>query len=661
MNFPALHKQQYFDFAVVAALSVICGWLWWLTPLGERWQRASYDYLFRFGARTQTDQVTLILMDTPSYNGLKQARGQPWDRGLHAELLNRLADDGCRLVVFDAFFRAPREPETDAALAQAMQRQRKVIVMAAQEQVSDPQFVQVKPALPAEMFLAAAGTNWGVAWLDPDLDNVVRRLWPFPSPGPYASLPWRVATALGAELSSKPEQRWLRYYGQDGPGEVMSYERASVQRANYFRDRVVFIGTAPETTLLDGEADEFATPYTRWTGESSAGVKLMATASLNLLHGEWLRRWPASVECGVLLAAGILLGGLARMKPILASIAAVTGFFVVGGGAISWSYFTNDWFPWLIIAGAQLPVAWVSALSLKVWRSFQANARNLPGARKMPATPGYELFHPPLGEGAYGVVWLARKHTGEWCALKAVYQEKFGHDAAPFEREFDGVTRYQPISGRFPELLRVDFVSQRRDGCFYYVMELGDSLAGGWEREPTRFRPHNLAAERARHENRRLPVGDCLRIGSQLAAALELFHQHGLIHRDIKPENVIFVNGLPKFADFGLIADLRPTELVKTFIGTAGYMPPAPEVPGTRTADIYALGMVLYVLSSGSSPEVFPALATALVANDGMHEFHPLNQIITKACQPEAKDRFASAQELHAALQKLWESRNLDG
>ncbi len=650
MRIQVIIHHRYFDFAVVAALSVICGWLLWLMPLGESWKRASYDYLFRFGARANTNQVTLVLMDNSSFAQLKQTRGEPWDRGLHAQLLNRLADDGCRLVIFDSFFRAPRAAATDTALVNALRRQNQVLLMAEQAELSHPDFLEVQPILPEKIFLEAARTNWGVAWLDPDMDSVVRRLWPFPSPGPYASLPWQAASLMGAELSTKPAERWLRYYGPDGPGAKMSYSFALSQPTNYFHNQVVFIGTQPSTTLLDGEVDKFATPYSSWTGESSAGVKIMATAYLNLLNGEWLRRWPAWFELGILLASGLALGVCSRLKPITVCVVAGMGSVGVSLGAISWSYFTNDWFPWLIVAGGQIPCALVSVLGIKLFRVFELNSKNKKKAHKIPVTPGYELFQPPIGEGAYGVVWLARSQAGQWCAVKAVYQEKFGKDLDPFDREFNGVTRYQPLSGKYPGLLRVEFVSQKQDGYFYYVMELGDSLVPGWEKDATCFKPHNLGAERARHDNRRLPVCDCLRLGAELAESLELFHQHELIHRDIKPENIMFVNGRPKFADFGLIADRRPTDQVKTFVGTAGYMPPPPECPGTTQADIYALGMVLYVLSTGRAPDIFPAIATTLVTNRQTEDFFPLNRIITKACQPEPKDRYASAKEMHAAL-----------
>ncbi len=249
-------------------------------PLGDPWVNASYDYLFRFGARAVTNRVTLILMDNEAYDHFHQVRGQPWDRGLHAQLLNRLADDGCGLVVFDSFFLQPGDPTTDEALAQAMRRQRHIVLGAQQAEVIYSTLNGVQPTLPYERFLDAAGTNWGVACLDPE--PIVRRHWPFPSPGPHPSLPWTAARLAGASLSEIPQERWLRYYGRDGAATRLSYRFALDRPTNYFRDQIVFIGTAPKTLMPGSEKDKFNTPYTRWTKESTGGVEILLTSFLNL-------------------------------------------------------------------------------------------------------------------------------------------------------------------------------------------------------------------------------------------------------------------------------------------------------------------------------------------------------------------------------------------
>jgi CHASE2 domain-containing sensor protein len=339
---------------------------------------ASYDYLFRFGAHAITNKVSLILMDNEAFNQFHQTRGQPWDRTLHARLLNKLADDGAELVVLDSFFRAPHDPQTDDALANAMRRQRHVVLMAEQSQVTLPSLAGAQPILPCEPFLSAAGTNWGVANLDPDsdYDSIVRRDWPFPSPGPYPSLPETAARLAGAQLSDVPQERWLRYYGQNGAWTILSYQFALTEPTGYFRDQIVFIGTQPQMSdPSKDEPDKFRTPYTRWTGESSGGVEIMLTSFLNLVNGDWLRRPAWWAEMLALVVSGTLLGGgLCRMRPLTACVSAAAIAIAIAFGMISWSYFTNYWFPWLVIVGGQLPCALAWAVGIEIYRT-QKNER----------------------------------------------------------------------------------------------------------------------------------------------------------------------------------------------------------------------------------------------------------------------------------------------
>ncbi len=663
MKTKAIGQREFFKSVPGAALAVLCGLMLWKMPLGEPWVNASYDYLFRFEARAVTNRVTLILMDNEAFDQFHQVRGQPWDRGLHARLLDRLADDGCALVVFDSFFQQPGDPTQDEALAEAMRRQHHIVLMAEQAQVTIPRLAGTQPTPPSEPFLGATGTNWGVAWLDPDLDLIVRRHWPFPSPGPYPSLPWTAARLAGAQLSETPQERWLRYYGRDGAAARLSYRFALDRPTNYFRGQIVFIGTAPETSVPGSKTDEdkFSTPYTRWTGESNGGVEILITSFLNLMNGDWLRRPAWWLEALTLVASGLLLGGgLCRMRLWVGCAAAAGVALVVALGAISWSYFTNYWFPWLVIAGGQVPCALVWALAIRIRHALEKRAvsvslsfpRPAAAVENLPDAPDYELFNPPFGEGAYGKVWLARNAAGQWRALKVVYLANFDQNTDPYEREFSGIKKYQPVSDKHPGLLRVEFVSEKQAGYFYYVMELGDPLKPGWEQEPSTYKPRDLVSERARSHGRRLPVRECVRIGLALSDALDFIHRQGLTHRDIKPQNIIFVNGQPKLADLGLITEIRPPDQERTLVGTPGYMPPAPERPGTPQADIYALGMVLYVLGTGRSAAYFPEIATTLVEREDPADFFPLNTVILKACQPDPAQRYASAAEMHRALQE---------
>jgi CHASE2 domain-containing sensor protein len=638
--------------ALGAVLVVSVGFVLWWSPLGDPWVRTSYDSLFRFGSRPVTNNVALILMDNDAYDHFQQTRDQPWDRALHAQLLDRLADDGADLVVFDSFFKKPRDAAADDALAAAMRRQQRMVLMAEPASINHPGLAGTEPILPDPQFLAAAGNHWGVAWLSPDIDGIVRQHWPFPSPGPYPSLPESVAKLAGAKLDPNPQERWLRYYGQNQPWPTMSYRFAFSQPTNYFRHKIVFIGIQPKTSIPDGETDEFSTPYTGWTGDSSGGVEILLTETVNLINHEWLRRPALGTEFLALAIAGILLGG--GLCWLRLSIAAAIGAVVavaVGIGAIEWSFSGNFWFPWLIISGGQIPCALGWALAVRTRRERQASKDRVTVGGP-PKIPGYKLFPPALGEGSYGKVWLAQKR-GQWCALKIIYREKFGDNPDPYEREFSGIARYQRVSGRHPGLLRVDFISEKKNGFFYYTMELGDSLVDEWKRYPALFKLRDLVSERNQLPGRRLPVRDSLRIGIALADALDFLHREGLTHRDLKPQNIIFVGGQPKLADPGLVAEIRPVDEIKTYLGTPGFMPPSPEPPGTPQADIYGLGMVLYVTATGRPAALFPELASSLVADDVPDGFLMLNQVILKACAPNVAHRYQSAAEFRDKLKEL--------
>ncbi len=652
-----LTQHRLFRPVTAAGLAALAGLLLWHAPPGEPWRNASYDYLFRFGSQRVTNRVVIIYLDNQAYaDYASQQRGLPWSRKLHAQLLEKLTADRCSWVVFDAYLGVTRDPDDDAALAEAMRRHGRVVLMARHTRTENRNLIGARPRLPHDLFLAAAQTNWGVAFFDPDpRDGIVRQHWPFPSPGPYPSLPWAAAGLAGASLDKEPEQRWLRFYGQDGPWTRLSYKVAFTQATNFFRDAIVVIGNKPATTVPDNEEDEFQIPYTRWTGETVGGVDLLATAFLNLRNDEWLRRPSPWLEAFLMLLAALALGaGLCALRPGLACLAALGAALLVTLCGATLSQLTNYWFPWLVVAGGQVPVAlgWAMATRRLRWPAWKpasaALRRTLPG---VPDALDYEIIGDPFGEGHFGKVWLARNAVGQWQALKAVYRAKFGNDAGPYETEFKGITRYKPVSDKHPGLLRVDFVSKPKDeGYFYYVMELGDSLTPGWENNPKLYQPRDLARARDLAPGRRLPPLECICVGVELAEALDFLHGAGLTHRDIKPGNVVFVNGRPKLADVGLIGYVKPPEKVTTWAGTPGYMPPLPEPPGTIVADIYGLGMLLYVISTGDRPVSFPKLKTVLMENSQAPQFMRLNSVILRACDPKPEERFASAAELRKAL-----------
>ena len=106
-----------------------------------------------------------------------------------------------------------------------------------------------------------------------------------------------------------------------------------------------------------------------------------------------------------------------------------------------------------------------------------------------------------------------------------------------------------------------------------------------------------------------LPVEEAVRIGCQVAAALDYAHKQGVIHRDIKPENILLHEGEAMVADFGIAlavqesAGERLTESGLS-LGTPQYMSPEQAANGHVTArsDLFSLGVVVYEMLTGEPP-----------------------------------------------------------
>jgi eukaryotic-like serine/threonine-protein kinase len=272
--------------------------------------------------------------------------------------------------------------------------------------------------------------------------------------------------------------------------------------------------------------------------------------------------------------------------------------------------------------------------------------------RPDPVIPDHEVLR-KVGGGAYGEVWLARGVTGALRAVKVLWREDFD-DERSFEREFEGILKFEPISRDHPGMVNILHVGRSVDGnaFYYYVMELGDDVVTGREINPIEYEARTLRSDTKRALGKRLETDFCIDVGVRLAEALRHLHDNGLAHRDVKPANVIFVGGKAKLADIGLVA----TRGQRTFVGTEGFVPP--EGPGSAQADVYSLGKVLYEIATGKDRMDFPELPDEMPSKTERKRWLALNQIICETCEPQlSRRRISTAGELAEALRRLQDGK----
>lgn len=146
-----------------------------------------------------------------------------------------------------------------------------------------------------------------------------------------------------------------------------------------------------------------------------------------------------------------------------------------------------------------------------------------------------------------------------------------------------------------------------------------------------------------------MSVEEACHVLEALCQALKKVHEAGIIHRDINPKNIMVSNdGVIKLIDFGIAREKKEKQTQDTTIlGTPGYA--APEQFGfgqtDEKADIYALGVLLNVLLTGSLP------------TEKVYEELPISAVIRRCIQMDAGARYQNVDELLADLELMNEPR----
>jgi serine/threonine-protein kinase len=262
----------------------------------------------------------------------------------------------------------------------------------------------------------------------------------------------------------------------------------------------------------------------------------------------------------------------------------------------------------------------------------------------------------PLGEGGMGFVWLADRADGNFAgqaAVKLLKLQGLGAEGVQrFQREGTALARLT-----HPAIARLLDAGVRSSGQPYLVLEY-------------------VRGVRIDHwcDQHRKTGADRLTLFLAVCAAVAHAHTHGVVHRDIKPSNILVTDdGQVKLLDFG-VSTLQMDEGGERPEGvlpfTAAYAAPE-QLAGeaeSQATDVYALGVLLYVLLTGEVPSRPATLLSVAAAR--MSEVraaalgstakavvafvrNDLDAVVARCLQTAAADRYPTVQALADDVQRV--------
>jgi serine/threonine-protein kinase len=267
---------------------------------------------------------------------------------------------------------------------------------------------------------------------------------------------------------------------------------------------------------------------------------------------------------------------------------------------------------------------------------------------EIPKTIGrYDIIE-MVGRGGMGVLYRARDPMLERDVALKMMLVDFTMDQSArerFQREAKAVARLQHRN-----VVTIHELGEH-DGAPYIVME----FLSGSDLEVL------LVGEKP------MPLADKLDVAIQLCEGLGYAHEQGIVHRDIKPSNVrVLEDGTVKILDFG-IAKFAVSTVTQsgTIMGTASYMSPEQIMgqPVDGRADLFSAGVLLFELLAGRKP--FQGEQATAVVYQIMNVEPPtvrsqvpdlpeaLDEIVSRALQKKADDRYSRASEMASDLQMV--------
>ncbi len=253
----------------------------------------------------------------------------------------------------------------------------------------------------------------------------------------------------------------------------------------------------------------------------------------------------------------------------------------------------------------------------------------------LPKIQDYSLIR-KIGEGSFGIVYLAKDNKGQECALKLVKKA----DEAQKNRERTALELYIRTNSKNRKgIIEILDCGRTEDGLLYYVMPLAECTL------------QELVEEKLRQKTW-FTLEQMRCIFASLFDALDFLESENLIHRDIKPTNIIFINGKAVLSDIGL---LEIEDDGASRYGTDNYRANA---YFKGNADFWSVACVIFFILTGKNPEHWgriknwaSPLGEEKMSKEELLEYARLRGIIfNHATAHRAMDLFRSAKEFRQAV-----------
>lgn len=266
-----------------------------------------------------------------------------------------------------------------------------------------------------------------------------------------------------------------------------------------------------------------------------------------------------------------------------------------------------------------------------------------------PQLPGFE-FLSVLGSGGFADVYLYnQQRPTRQVAVKVLLPHAVGRAEVD---DFAAEANVMAQLSAHPFIVTIYEVGASPDGRGYLVME---------------YCPRPNLQQRYRKE--RIPVAEAIRIGIQVAGAVETSHRAGILHRDIKPANILTTQfNRPALTDFGIASAVDATNAEESAGLSIPWSPPesfASPARNSAASDVWSLAATVYSMLAGRSPFELPGASnspldlmariegTTLPLLGRADASASLYTVLANAMAKRASERYPTALAFARALQKV--------